>query len=435
MIKIIKKNIPCSNFQQILEKETVKQLVAALLSFEVDFLFVGGCVRDSLLGNKVNDIDIAVNHDIDIVLKNLQQVGINTFSIDKHHGTIIANIANDYFHLTALRIDVKTYGRYAKIKRTGNWELDAKRRDFTINALYADHNGKILQPIETSLGDLQEGNVCFIGDPVLRIKEDYLRILRFLRFLSCFGKIAPDQKALNACFQYADMLKIISRERITYEVIKTLKGACFPKLMHFLKQASHTSMNQLFGSIFSVYQNELSQQRNFNFIDVYGCSNIFEMAKCINHKLSALLICITTFDLNEDQINRALVLKKQQKKYLNKIFQMKKNLKICLDDCYVMELAYVYGKQIAIDYMLHVFSKLSDGKAKDKQTYDLQMQSLQKLQDMEVPEFPVCANDIVVNTQYKFGKQIGDALKLLEDIWIKSKFSLNKQELLARIKI
>lgn len=188
--------------------------------------YVGGAVRDSLLELPVADIDIATRHTPAEVIARLKAGGIKAIPTGIAHGTITAVSAGTVVEVTTLRHDVTTDGRHAQVAFTDDWEADAARRDFTMNALYADPVTGELFDWFGGLDDLRDRRVRFIGDPYRRIAEDHLRILRFFRFHARFGDV-PDASGLDACTDRANDLMALSRERIAAELLKLLvaKGA------------------------------------------------------------------------------------------------------------------------------------------------------------------------------------------------------------------
>ncbi|MGN6155581.1 MAG: CCA tRNA nucleotidyltransferase [Sphingomicrobium sp.] len=187
--------------------------------------YVGGAVRDDLLGLPVNDVDFATRLRPDQVVERLQVAGLKAVPTGIEHGTITAVSDGHPYEITTLRRDVETFGRRATVAFTDDWKEDAARRDFTINALMADPlTGEIFDYFD-GLPDLEQRHVRFIGDPFERIAEDHLRILRFFRFHARFGRGEPDSAALEACTARANDLMALSRERIADEILKLLSGA------------------------------------------------------------------------------------------------------------------------------------------------------------------------------------------------------------------
>lgn len=183
--------------------------------------FVGGCVRNALLNVKTSDIDIATVHLPETVMERMMAAGIKAIPTGLSHGTVTA-VCNDVpFEITTLRRDVTTDGRHADVAFTDDWAEDAARRDFTMNALYADLDG-IVYDYTGGIADARLGRVRFIGDADARIREDYLRILRFFRFFAAYGHDAPDADAIVACARHAPHIETLSRERVRDEMLKLL---------------------------------------------------------------------------------------------------------------------------------------------------------------------------------------------------------------------
>lgn len=184
--------------------------------------YVGGAVRDELLGIPVNDVDLATKLKPGDVIARLEEAKIRAVPTGIDHGTITAVSNGHVFEVTTLRKDVSTDGRRATVAFTDDWREDAARRDFTINALFADPVTGEVQDYFGGKDDLVARRVRFIGEPLQRIAEDHLRILRFFRFHARFGADEPDEEALAACTARANDLMALSRERIADELLKLL---------------------------------------------------------------------------------------------------------------------------------------------------------------------------------------------------------------------
>ncbi len=204
-----------------LQRPGLDRLAVALDADAGAARYVGGAVRDTLLGLPVADIDVATIHPPQEVVRRLQAAGIKAVPTGIAHGTITAVADGTVVEVTTLRRDVATDGRHAEVAFTDDWQADAARRDFTMNALYADMGDHRLHDYFGGIADLRAGRVRFIGDPLRRIAEDHLRILRFFRFLARFGN-APDAAGLAACVARANDLMALSRERIADELLKLL---------------------------------------------------------------------------------------------------------------------------------------------------------------------------------------------------------------------
>ncbi len=193
--------------------------VTGLLRTIAPARFVGGAVRDWLLGRPVTDIDIATALPPATVVERLKASGVRLIPTGLDHGTVTALIGNRAYEITTLRRDVETDGRHARVAFTGDWAEDAARRDFTMNALYAEPDGTLYDPTG-GLDDLAIGLVRFIGDPQQRIAEDRLRLLRYFRFLAWYGTAKPNPGDLEACRSLAGTLGNLSVERVWMELKK-----------------------------------------------------------------------------------------------------------------------------------------------------------------------------------------------------------------------
>jgi poly(A) polymerase len=184
--------------------------------------FVGGCVRNAVLDRPVDDIDIATPLTPDLVIRAVEAAGLRAVPTGVDHGTVTAIVKGRPFEITTLRRDVETDGRRAVVAFTTDWAEDAARRDFTLNALYADRQGEIFDPTGEGLADARAGRIRFVGEAGQRIREDYLRILRFFRFLAWYGRGEPDRAALEACAALKDGVSTLAAERISKELLKLL---------------------------------------------------------------------------------------------------------------------------------------------------------------------------------------------------------------------
>jgi len=190
--------------------------------------FVGGCVRNAILGVPVRDIDIATRLTPPEVIAALEAAAIKAIPTGVAHGTITAVADGKPFEVTTLRRDVETDGRRAVVAFTDDWAEDAARRDFRLNALYADAEGRIYDPTGEGLADARAGRVVFVGDPATRIAEDALRIPRYFRFLAWYGHGEPDAAALAACAEHRALVNGLSAERVGHEIL-TLLAAPDPR--------------------------------------------------------------------------------------------------------------------------------------------------------------------------------------------------------------
>jgi len=184
--------------------------------------FVGGCVRNTLMGVEVDDVDIATVLTPDLVVRAVEAAGLRAVPTGIDHGTVTVVSRHRGFEVTTLRRDVETDGRRAVIAFTDDWREDAERRDFRLNALYADRAGEVFDPVGGGVDDAEFGRIVFVGDAETRIREDYLRILRFFRFFAWYGRGDPDATGLEACARLKDGIGRLSAERISKELLKLL---------------------------------------------------------------------------------------------------------------------------------------------------------------------------------------------------------------------
>ncbi|RAK64239.1 CCA tRNA nucleotidyltransferase [Phenylobacterium kunshanense] len=184
--------------------------------------FVGGCVRNTLVGRPVDDIDIATTLTPDQVTKALKAAGIRAVPTGIDHGTVTAISRHKPHEITTLRRDVSTDGRRATVAFTTDWAEDAQRRDFTLNSLYARRDGSIFDPTGHGVADAKAGRIVFVGDAEQRLLEDHLRNLRFFRFFAWFGRGEPDAAAVAACAKLKDHIDALAAERIHKELLKLL---------------------------------------------------------------------------------------------------------------------------------------------------------------------------------------------------------------------
>jgi tRNA nucleotidyltransferase/poly(A) polymerase len=204
-----------------LKRPEIVRVFAALSGDDVETRAVGGAVRDALLGRPVTDIDFATTAVPENVMALARKAGLKAIPTGIAHGTVTVVADGVSCEVTTLRRDIETFGRHAKVAFTTDWSEDAQRRDFTLNALYAGANGTLYDPLG-GYEDLLAGRVRFIGDAVARIREDYLRILRFFRFNAYYGKEPLDAAGLSACVKERNGLAQLSAERIAVELRRLL---------------------------------------------------------------------------------------------------------------------------------------------------------------------------------------------------------------------
>ena len=207
-----------------IEKPETRRIIDLFGSAEVEMRFVGGCVRDSLCGREIGDIDIATAARPEAVQKMLHDAGIKSVPTGIEHGTLTAIVDGQAFEITTYRRDVETDGRHAVVSFGTDWQEDAARRDFTINALSITPDGTLCDPLGGA-ADLKAGRIRFVGEARRRVREDILRVLRWFRFYAHFGNHPPDAEALEACRGFAFRIPDLSGERVRHELLRLLEAA------------------------------------------------------------------------------------------------------------------------------------------------------------------------------------------------------------------
>ncbi|HEY7747114.1 MAG TPA: CCA tRNA nucleotidyltransferase [Aestuariivirgaceae bacterium] len=215
--------------------------VLEVLNREGTTRIAGGAVRNALLGGAVTEIDLASTLTPQEVTRTAQSAGLTVHPTGLEHGTVMVVAEGTPFEVTTLRVDVETFGRRARVSFTDNWEADASRRDFTMNALYCDLNGQVHDPLG-GYHDLRRHVVKFVGNPEARIEEDHLRILRFFRFTAQYGSGAPDSRGLEHCVRLRRNLKSLSAERVRQELWKLLSA---PGALRMLRVMEKKGINRI----------------------------------------------------------------------------------------------------------------------------------------------------------------------------------------------
>ena len=221
-----------------LSEQGLHRLLTLLARDGEQALIVGGAVRNSLLGLPIDDIDIATSLEPKDVIDRLTNAGIRTIPTGLDHGTVTVLIGDYKYEVTTFREDIETDGRHATVRFGRDMQRDAERRDFTINALYADASGVVFDPVG-GMEDLIARRVRFIGDPRTRIREDYLRSLRFFRFTARYSKGETDTAALTAIDAEREGLSTLSRERVRAEIFKLIDA---PRAVYVLRIMAHRGL-------------------------------------------------------------------------------------------------------------------------------------------------------------------------------------------------
>ena len=358
--------------------------------------FVGGCVRDLIVGREIYDIDFATKHTPEQVVYYLKRVGIKVLLTGVKHGTVTAVINDKQFQITTLRRDISTDGRHAEVAFVDEWETDAQRRDFTINALYLTASGK-LTDFFGGIDHLKSGKIIFIGDPDQRIREDYLRILRFFRFFGRFGQGGLDDAAARACSRHAAQVNFLSGERIQSEMFKILElPNCVEVLTHM----------QNYGILPFIFPGEVRFDLLKQLIQIEPQPSIIRRLAAItgyDHQILA-----DHWRLSGDQFKSL--------KVLSTNIDMREPKKVLRH----------MGKEHFIDIVY-----LSA--AKGSLPFPIE-EVLDFVTKWRIPKFPIIGND-VISLGVTEGRQIGNILTKLEQYWENHNYIFSREELLKRLRI
>ncbi len=403
-------NVVSSKFS-ILKKETsIEKIFKAIENYseEAEVRYVGGCIRKILNNEKVEDIDLATNIEPIKVKSALQKNGISFYETGIKHGTITASVENEKYEITSLRCDVLTDGRHAKVEFTNNWLEDAERRDFTINSIYSDINGNLFDPFDGKK-DLEEGKVIFVGHAEKRIKEDYLRILRYIRFFSNYSKLNHDLELKRVIKKNINGISNVSSERLLDEFKKIFNSNSIKKL------CEDDFSLEVIKLIFPQFKN-LEVLKNLN---NFGKNNLKNIDFCF---LLSLLIVNET-DNSDYFFYKFNISKKYQKRILiikDFFYKNKENQKINTQNLW--KVFYKYGKESLKDILNY---KLFISKKVDKKIIDY----LKFFDEKSIPVFPIKGEDLMKKFDIPQGKKVGENLKLVEDYWINNNFKISDKEL------
>ena len=399
-----------SSFKELKKKKEIKKLFLAIENYSEDseIRYVGGCVRKILNNEIVDDIDFAVNLKPEECSAALKENNIKFFEIGISHGTIIAVIDSYKFEITSLRKDLITDGRHAKVAFTADWQEDASRRDFTINAIFSDIHGNLYDPFDGKK-DLEIGKIKFIGDADKRIKEDYLRILRYIRFFLNYSKTDHSDKIRKIIKQNLNGISNISSERLLDEFKKLIISSSFLKLF------KDPFCLELINLIFPQFKNlDIFKNLNkFAEINIKKVDFIFLISLMLIDNTDNVEYFLFKFNISSIDKKRILFLNKFYNKEINKNYFSKNNL---------WKIFYYNGKQALFDL---IYFEIFKSKKINKKLIAL----LEYFKDKEVPVFPVKAVNLMEKYNIPEGKQLGLKLKKIEEQWIKNDFTVLDNEI------
>lgn len=398
--------LPSLHGHEIFETAGLRAVFQAITRAGGEARIVGGAVRNALMGESIHDIDLATTLTPEKVVEAAGTAGLRSVATGIEHGTVTVLSDGNGFEVTTLRRDVETHGRKATVAFTDDWAVDAARRDFTMNALYCSGDGEVFDPLN-GIADLETRTVRFVGDPDARIREDYLRILRFFRFISQYGRGEVDSEGLAACTHLRQGLKKLSRERIGQETRKLLGGKRAGEVALLMNEAG---INQaLLGST----------------MDHELLSAVAAYARSVGVVPDYTTLLAAALPLPGDEVSALLRLSNAQTRLLNDV-QSALPPSPALRDNERKVVLYQTGPETWRRAVLLAW-------ARDGQVEDTGWARLYGLPDeWEIPVFPVKGADVVA-AGVKGGPLVGETLTALEDWWIAGGFMASRDELLARL--
>ena len=398
------------NIKKISIDTEVDKLFDAINSYsdESELRYVGGCIRKIINKEKVDDIDLATNLTPADVSQALKKNNINFYETGIEHGTITAVINNQKFEITSLRKDVVTDGRHAKIEFSNDWREDASRRDFSINSIYSDKEGNLFDPYE-GRKDILAGKIKFIGDAEKRIKEDYLRIVRYVRFFLKYSKNKHDPRILKKIKINLDGIKNLSSERLLDELRKIIRSNGLENISKDKESAE--LLRLIFPQILKI--------------------NSFEKLNEISKKIYleadfSFLLAVMIIDNTDNAdyfIYKFNISKKDQKriKYLDNFYKSKINKNTFTEKNLVKKL-YFDGKESVLDILNY---KILTSKKIDQKLIDLK----NTFENKDLPKFPIETKNLMQEYDLVEGKTLGKKLKLLEEFWVNNDFNISKDQI------
>lgn len=377
--------------------------------------FVGGCVRNALMGQEVGDIDLATQLKPQDVAAALDAAKIRYVPTGIDHGTLTAVIGGEPFEITSLRKDVETDGRRAVVAFTQDWAEDAQRRDLTINALYADIDGQVFDPTGQGLDDLKAMKFRFVGEAEDRVKEDYLRILRFFRFLAWYGgKGKIDAKALKACRENRKGLKKLSAERVWSEIKKMLLA----------RDPSRAVGIMLTNEILDTLLPEASNADGLTRMIALEQREAIEpdpllrlMAMSAREPLQMALLC------------KRLKMSTKETARLRGWADSSAALDPHAEEREKLKAIYLAGKQVVIDR-----ARLRAAGEEDALLSSRWMSLADLAMGWTAPEFPLTGKDLK-KAGVEPGPQMGKKLEALKALWVRSGFTADRDKLLMALKL
>tara|TARA_B100000586_G_C20079731_1_gene414796 strand:+ start:34 stop:1308 length:1275 start_codon:yes stop_codon:yes gene_type:complete len=404
------KNLFLKDFEKINEETNIEKIFNLITNFsdKSEIRYVGGSIRKIINNEKVDDIDLATNLTPTEVCEILRKNKISFYESGIKHGTITAKVDENKFEITTLRKDISTDGRHATVEFSNDWHEDASRRDFTFNSIYADLYGNLYDPF-SGKKDLELGIVRFIGNSEKRIKEDYLRILRYVRFFLNYSKIDHDENLKKIIKQNINGISKISSSRLLDELKKLILSEKFLKISKdkFCQEIISIIFPQLINlNIFkniNEHSKKITEQKNF----------IFLISLMIIDDSDNSEYFIYKYNISNEDKKRIRFLSNIYSKSFDKEIFKKKN---------IWKILYYNGKDYLndlINFKIFQSKKIDNNLIKLKEFFS----------NKEAPKFEFKAKTLIDKFNYKEGKDLGNKLKEIEKFWIENSFKISDQEL------
>ena len=398
------------SIRDITNHTSAYRIFNAINSFtlESEIRYVGGIIRKIINKEKVDDIDLATNLIPQEVCNALKKENISYYETGLDHGTITAVIDKQKFEITTLREDILTDGRHAKVKFSKSWKDDSLRRDFTINSIYSDGEGNLFDP-HNGKQDLENGLINFIGDENKRIQEDYLRILRYIRFFLNYSKQSHNLKTIKNLRMNINGVSKLSKERLLDELKKIINLYLLEKL----------SKDEICLDLIQIIFPELKNISIFSNLD----KNKKNLLSDNDFIFFLSLMIVDESDNVEYFLYKYNLSKKDQKRirFIHKFFQKKLQNKTFTENK-MNNIFYYEGKDSVIDILKF---KLIKSKKSDKNIKDLINLFDKKIK----PIMPINADLLMRKYNIPKGKMLGDKLKMIEEEWVNNNFEISETKL------
>jgi len=373
--------------------------------------FVGGCVRKHLTNDKVDDIDIATILSVEEIKEKFKDTNFKVIETGIKYGTVTLVSKNFKLELTTLRKDLETDGRHAEVEYISDWQLDSERRDFTINAIYLDINGNIFDP-QIGTVDLKNNNVKFIGDPQKRIEEDYLRIIRFIRFKIMYNS-KVELTTNNAIKQNLNGIKKISKERILIELYKILD------LKNFTNLSESVYLKEIFTLVFPEFDNLKRLDRLTKICDHSQINKELLLAVLLIDKKNSHEYFGHKYNVSNDLKDKLNLLAKnfrflkENKDFFNK--DLEKNI-------YLNDKNHLINLNI-LNFVINTKSSLKDFS-----------ENLKKILKSKTHRLNIDGK-YLINSGMKQGAMMGKVLKKIEEEWVRNNFKITKNQVQEIIRL